>query len=93
MTFTIGRDNDIVRHVFLYKRLRADAAAEEPPTGPTCTLSFASISTVDVDSDIPLTPPTTPPYDNAAQSHVSNRLEIIWEPCSGRGGVEGVVHS
>ena len=34
------------------KRLRADAAAEEPPTGPTCTLSFASISTVDVDSDI-----------------------------------------
>ena len=32
------------------KRLRADAA-EEPPTGLTCTLSFASISTVDVDSD------------------------------------------
>ena len=103
-----------------YKRLHTDAAAEEPPTRPTCTLLFMSISTVDVDSDttfhmavqycrstiLPLsitpmavslaflpTPPTTPPYDNTAQSHVSNHLEIIWEPCSSQGGVEGVVHS
>ena len=35
-----------------YKRLCADAAAEEPPTRLTCTLSFTSMSTVDIDSDI-----------------------------------------
>ena len=35
-----------------YKRLHTDTAAEEPPTRPTCTLLFASISTINVNSNI-----------------------------------------